>query len=47
MRTLVALACVIVVVAAQTAVGWDRLAVMFAALAVLLVLLADYNRRFR
>lgn len=46
-RTAVALACVVVVVAAQMTVGWDRLAIMLAALAVLLVLLAEYNRRFR
>ncbi|WP_033322864.1 DUF6903 family protein [Streptomyces yerevanensis] len=46
-RTLVAAACLTLVVTARTAVGWGNLLVMLAALAGLLVLLAAYNRRFR
>ncbi|WP_229070674.1 hypothetical protein [Actinoplanes sp. DH11] len=46
-RTLTALACVVVVVLARPAPGWGRLAVMLGALAVLLLLLAGYNRKFR
>ena len=46
-RTVAAAAGVVTVVVAQTAVGWGRLALMLAALAVLLVVLASYNRRFR
>ena len=46
-RTLTALACVIAVVLARPVPGWGRLAVMLGALAVLLLLLAGYNRKFR
>ncbi|GGK69173.1 DUF6903 family protein [Streptomyces flaveus] len=46
-RTLVAAACLTLVVTARTTVGWGNLLVMLAALAGLLVLLAAYNRRFR
>ncbi len=46
-RTLTALACVVAVVLARPIPGWDRLAVMLGALAVLLLLLAGYNRKFR
>ncbi|MER5226332.1 DUF6903 family protein [Streptomyces flaveus] len=46
-RTLVAAACLTLVVTARTTVGWGNLLVMLAALAGLLVLLAVYNRRFR
>ncbi|UUU28769.1 hypothetical protein JIX56_02030 [Streptomyces sp. CA-210063] len=46
-RTLVAAACVTLVVTARTTVGWGNLLVMLAALAGLLALLASYNRRFR
>lgn len=46
-RTLVAAACVTLVVTARTTVGWNSLLVMLAALAGLLALLASYNRRFR
>lgn len=46
-RTLVAAACVTLVVTARTTVGWGNLLVMLGALAGLLALLASYNRRFR
>ena len=46
-RTVVAAACVLTVVVARPTVGWGHLAAMLAALAVLLLLLASYNRRFR
>ncbi|TLS46862.1 hypothetical protein FE633_07070 [Streptomyces montanus] len=46
-RTLVAAACLTLVVTARTTVGWGNLLVMLAALAGLLALLAAYNRRFR
>ncbi|WP_200301561.1 DUF6903 family protein [Streptomyces adelaidensis] len=46
-RTLVAAACVALVVTARTTVGWGHLLVMLAGLAGLLALLAAYNRRFR
>ncbi|MFG2025328.1 DUF6903 family protein [Streptomyces sp. NPDC048825] len=46
-RTLVAAACLTLVVTARTTVGWGNLLVMLAALAGLLFLLAAYNRRFR
>ncbi|MEU1518718.1 hypothetical protein ABZ490_42380 [Streptomyces sp. NPDC005811] len=46
-RTLVAAACVALVVTARTTVGWGHLLVMLAGLAGLLTLLALYNRRFR
>jgi len=46
-RTLIALACVVAVIVARTTVGWGNLAVMLAALGVLLLLLASYNRRYR
>ncbi|GCB46879.1 hypothetical protein [Streptomyces sp. NL15-2K] len=46
-RTLVAAACVTLVVTARTSVGWGDLLLMLAALAGLLALLAAYNRRFR
>ncbi len=46
-RTLIAAGCVAVVVAVRPAVGWGSLAMMLTALAVLLALLASYNRRFR
>ncbi|MER5185009.1 hypothetical protein ABT009_43170 [Streptomyces sp. NPDC002896] len=46
-RTLVAGACLTLVVIARTTVGWGNLLVMLAALAGLLALLASYNRRFR
>ncbi|GAB2965773.1 hypothetical protein GCM10023080_029270 [Streptomyces pseudoechinosporeus] len=46
-RTLVAAACLTLVVTARTTVGWGNLLLMLAALAGLLALLAAYNRRFR
>jgi hypothetical protein len=46
-RTVVAAACVTVVVLARPAVGWGSVLVMLAALAGLLVLLAVYNQRFQ
>jgi hypothetical protein len=46
-RTLIALVCVVTVVIARPTVGWGHLAVMLAALGVVLVLLASYNRKFR
>ncbi|WP_460062773.1 DUF6903 family protein [Streptomyces sp. YKOK-I1] len=46
-RTLVAAACVALVVTARTTVGWGHLLVMLAGLAGLLTLLTVYNRRFR
>lgn len=46
-RTLVAAACLTLVVTARTTVGWGNLLVMLGALAGLLFLLASYNRRFR
>ncbi|MEU1181182.1 hypothetical protein ABZ464_26760 [Streptomyces sp. NPDC005820] len=46
-RTLVAAACVALVVTARTTAGWGHLLVMLAGLAGLLALLAAYNRRFR
>lgn len=46
-RTLVAAACLTLVVIERTTVGWGHLLVMLAALAGLLALLASYNRRFR
>jgi hypothetical protein len=46
-RTLIALAAVVTVIVARPTVGWGHLAVMLAALGVLLVLLASYNRKFR
>ena len=46
-RTLVALACVAVVVFARVTTGWADLAVMLAALAGLLLLLARYNAKYR
>ncbi|MGW0710166.1 DUF6903 family protein [Streptomyces sp. NPDC002643] len=46
-RTLVAAACVALVVTARTTVGWGDLLLMLAGLAGLLALLAAYNRRFR
>ncbi|GEC03866.1 hypothetical protein SSP24_15210 [Streptomyces spinoverrucosus] len=46
-RTLVAAACLTLVVIARTTVGWGHLLVMLGALAGLLALLASYNRRFR
>jgi hypothetical protein len=46
-RTLVAAACLALVVTARTTAGWGDLLVMLAALAGLLALLASYNRRFR
>ncbi|MDO3686880.1 hypothetical protein [Micromonospora sp. C28ISP2-4] len=46
-RLLIALACVVTVVVARPTVGWGSLAVMLVALAVLIGLLADYNRKFR
>ncbi|MEV7327779.1 hypothetical protein [Micromonospora sp. NPDC093244] len=46
-RILVALACVVTVVVVRPTVGWGSLAIMLVALAVLIGLLADYNRKFR
>jgi hypothetical protein len=46
-RTVTALACVVTVIVARPTVGWGHLAVMLAALAVLLLLLAGYNRTYR
>jgi hypothetical protein len=46
-RTVVAAACVTLVVVVRPTVGWGSLLVMLAALAGLLVLLAVYNRRFQ
>jgi len=46
-RTLIALGCVLAVIVARATVGWGNLAVMLAALGVLLLLLASYNRRYR
>jgi hypothetical protein len=46
-RTVIALACVVTVVVARPSIGWGNLAVMLAALAVLLLLLAGYNRSYR
>lgn len=46
-RTLVAAACVTLVVAARTTVGWENLLLMLAGMAGLLAMLAAYNRRFR
>lgn len=46
-RAALALACVVTVVVARPTVGWAYLAVMLGALAVLLLLLAGYNRKFR
>ncbi|MPY58740.1 hypothetical protein FNH08_16685 [Streptomyces spongiae] len=46
-RTVVAAACLTLVVVARTTVGWGHLALMLAGLAGLLALLASYNRRFR
>ncbi|RMB80748.1 hypothetical protein CTZ28_38450 [Streptomyces shenzhenensis] len=46
-RTLVAAACVALVVIERSTVGWGHLGVMLLALAGLLLLLASYNRRFR
>ncbi|MFE4690197.1 DUF6903 family protein [Streptomyces sp. NPDC056749] len=46
-RTLIAAACVALVVVERGTIGWGHLAVMLVALAGLLALLASYNRRFR
>ncbi|MBQ1010623.1 hypothetical protein KBX53_06610 [Micromonospora sp. M51] len=46
-RLLIALACVVAVVVVRPTVGWGHLAIMLVALAVLIGLLADYNRKFR
>ncbi|GGJ48545.1 DUF6903 family protein [Streptomyces brasiliensis] len=46
-RTLVAAACVALVVIERSTIGWGHLGVMLLALAGLLMLLASYNRRFR
>ncbi|WCN79039.1 DUF6903 family protein [Micromonospora sp. LH3U1] len=46
-RLLIALACVVTVVVIRPTVGWGSLAIMLVALAVLIGLLADYNRKFR
>lgn len=46
-RILVALACVVTVVVVRPTVGWGSLAIMLVALAVLIGLLADYNRKLR
>lgn len=47
LRTVLALGCVAAVVVARPSVGWGSLAVMLVALAVLLGLLAEYNRKYR
>jgi hypothetical protein len=47
MRTLIAAGSILAVVVARPTVGWGHLAVMLAALGVLLLVLASYNRRFR
>nr|WP_157239373.1 hypothetical protein [Catenuloplanes japonicus] len=44
--TVVAAACVAVVVHARTTIGWGSLGQALGALGVLLLLLALYNRRF-
>lgn len=46
-RTLLAAACVALVVIERATVGWGHLAIMLVALAGLLALLASYNRRLR
>ena len=46
-RTLIALVCVVTVVVVRPTVGWGHLAIMLVALAVLIGLLASYNRKFR
>jgi p-aminobenzoyl-glutamate transporter AbgT len=46
-RTLIALTCVVAVVIARASAGWGSLAVMLVGLAVLLGLLADYNRDYQ
>jgi hypothetical protein len=47
LTAVVAVASIAVVVVARPTVGWGHLAAMLAALGVLLLLLALYNRRFR
>jgi hypothetical protein len=46
-RTVVAAACVTLVVVARPTVGWGSLLLMLGALTGLLGLLALYNRRFQ
>lgn len=47
LRVGAALACVVAVIVLRPSIGWGSLAAMLAALGVLLVLLAEYNRRYR
>ncbi len=47
LRVVAALACVAAVIVLRPSIGWGSLAAMLAALGVLLVLLAEYNRRYR
>ncbi|WP_392673281.1 DUF6903 family protein [Streptomyces sp. LN785] len=46
-RTLVAAACVALVVVERKTIGWGHLGVMLLALAGLMALLASYNRRYQ
>lgn len=46
-RIILVAAAVVVVVVARTVIGWGSVLVMLAALALLLGVLASYNRRFR
>ncbi|MFJ2532614.1 DUF6903 family protein [Microbacterium maritypicum] len=47
LASLVALACIVIVVVGQMTVGWPSLIAMLAATAGLITLLALYNRRSR